>query len=404
MFRFLTAGESHGKGLTVIVEGVPAGLALSEAYIERDLARRQKGYGRGGRMQIEKDHAEVLSGVRHGYTLGSPIALGIENKDFANWTEAMAVDPVPEGAKTRRVTRLRPGHADFPGVLKYSHHDVRDVLERASARETAARVAAGAVSRRLLEEFGLRVRSHVLSIGTVNAQVPETINWDQVEESPVRCADPEAARRMMEHIDAAREAGDSAGGIFEVIAFGVPVGLGSHVQWDRKLSGLLAQAMMSINAVKGVEIGSGFANARLAGSQVHDIIEPWGGDARPFHHVTNRAGGIEGGMSNGEPIVARMALKPISTLGKPLPSVDLVTGERVQAHYERSDVCQVPPACVVGEAMMALVLAQCFLEKFGGDHLEETRRNYLGYLDGLRQFLPEAAAIPSAERPPDDAV
>jgi len=368
------------------VEGVPAGIPLSEAYIELDMTRRQKGYGRGPRQQLEKDRAQILSGVRHGYTLGSPIGMWIENRDFANWTEAMAIEPAGEDADIRRVTRLRPGHADFPGVLKYSHHDVRDVLERASARETAARVAAGAVARRFLEEFGIEVHSHVLSIGTVKANIPEKIDWEQVEESPVRCSDPEAARKMMEHIDASRDSGDTAGGVFEVIAYGVPVGLGSHVHWDRKLDGLIAQAMMSIQAVKGVEIGPGFSNAELPGSEVHDVIEPWDGDARPFHHVTNRAGGIEGGMSNGEPIVARMALKPISTLSKPLPSVDMDTGERVQAHYERSDVCQVPPACVIGEAAVALVLAGCFLEKFGGDHLEETRRNYLGFLDGLKQF------------------
>ena len=403
MFRYLTAGESHGKGLTVIVEGVPAGLTLSEDYILRDMARRQKGYGRGPRQQIERDRAEILSGVRHGYTLGSPVSMWIENRDFANWTEAMSLEPVGDDAKIRRVTRLRPGHADFPGVMKYSFHDVRDVLERASARETAARVAAGAVARRFLEEFGVEIHSQVLSVGDVKAKIPEHVDWALVEESPVRCADPEAAERMMKHIDHARDTGNTAGGIFEVIAYGVPVGLGSHVHWDRKLDGLIAQAMMSINAVKGVEIGTGFSNTELPGSEVHDIIEPWDGDARPFHHITNRAGGIEGGMSNGEPIVARMALKPISTLSKPLPSIDLDTGERVQAHYERSDVCQVPPACVIGESTMALVLIGCFLEKFGGDHLEETRRNYLGFQDGLKQFRPAGATSSATERPPEDA-
>ncbi len=400
MFRYCTAGESHGKGGTVIMEGVPAGLPLSEAYIEAHMARRQQGYGRGPRQQMEKDRAEILSGVRHGYTLGSPIAMWIENRDFVNWTDAMSLEPVGDEAKIRRVTRLRPGHADFPGVMKYSHHDVRDILERASARETAARVAAGAVARRFLEEFGIQIRGHVLSIGTIQATVPENIDWDLVEESPVRCSDPVAAQRMMAHIDAARDSGNTAGGIFEVTAYGVPVGLGSHVQWDRKLDGLIAQAMTSIQAVKGVEIGSGFLNASLPGSEVHDVIEPWDGDARPFHHVTNRAGGIEGGMSNGEPIVARMALKPISTLSKPLPSVDLDTGERVQAHYERSDICQVPPAAVIGEAVMAQVLIGCFLEKFGGDHLDETRRNYQGFLDGLAQFRPEPRRLMrSAVRP-----
>ena len=404
MFRYLTAGESHGKGLTVIVEGVPAGLLLSEEYILRDMARRQQGYGRGPRQQIERDMAEILSGVRHGSTLGSPIGMWIENRDFANWTEAMSIEPVGEDAKIRLVTRLRPGHADFPGVMKYSHHDVRNVLERASARETAARVAAGAVARRFLEEFGIRIHSHVVSIGDVKADVPEDIDWQAVEESPVRCTDAEAAERMMRHIDHARDTGNTAGGVFEVAAYGVPVGLGSHVHWERKLDGQIAQAMMSINAVKGVEIGTGFANTEKPGSEVHDIIEPWDGDARPFHHITNRAGGIEGGMSNGEPVVARVALKPISTLSKPLPSVDMATGKRVQAHYERSDVCQVPPACVIGESTMALVLIGAFLEKFGGDHLEETRSNYRGFLDGLKQFRPTEEAESSDERPPDNAV
>ncbi len=386
-FRFLTAGESHGQALSVIVEGVPAGLPLDEDYIAVQLARRQRGYGRGDRMQIERDHAQVLAGVRHGYTLGSPIALLIQNRDFANWTQAMAVGPVEEPVE--RVTRLRPGHADLPGVMKYGHHDVRNVLERASARETAARVAAGAVARRFLEQFGVQLHSHVISIGTVKACAPQRIDWQQVEESPVRCADPQAAREMMALIDQAKEAGDTAGGVFEVIAEGVPVGLGSHVHWDRKLDGLIAQIMMSINAVKGVEVGHGFANTERPGSQVHDVIEPTPGEARPFRHATNRAGGIEGGMSNGEPIVVHVAVKPISTLGKPLPSVDIDTGERVQAHYERSDICQVPPACVIGEASLAQVLAEAFLEKFGGDHMDETYRNYLAYLEGLKKFLPK---------------
>ncbi|MBI4299350.1 MAG: chorismate synthase [Chloroflexi bacterium] len=402
MFRFLTSGESHGKGLEVIVDGVPAGLPISEEYIAAQLARRQLGYGRGGRMQIERDRAEIIAGVRHGYTLGSPIGMYIENKDFVNWTKSMAVYPV-EG-EIRRVTRMRPGHADFPGVMKYSHHDVRNVLERSSARETAARVAAGAVARRLLEEFGIELHSHVISIGTVKSNYKEPIDWQKVEESPVRCADPQAEKEMMAVIDKAKDTGDTAGGVFEVIAYGVPVGLGTHVHWDRKLDGRIAQIMMSINAVKGVEIGPGFANTEKPGSQVHDIIEPATGEARPFRHMTNRAGGTEGGISNGEPIVVHAAVKPISTLGKPLPSVDLDTGERVQAHYERSDICQVPPACVIGEACLTLVLAEAFLEKFGGDHLEETRRNYLGFLEGLNQFRPRAAAQMSAERPPDDAV
>ena len=403
-FRFLTAGESHGKNLTMVVEGVPAGLPIDEGYIEEQLARRQKGYGRGGRMQIEKDHAEILAGVRHGYTLGSPISMLIENRDFVNWTTSMAVYPVDE--EVQRVTRLRPGHADFPGVMKYSHHDVRNVLERASARETAARVAVGAVARRLLEEFGVTLHSHVISVGDIRSRATEPIDWDKVEESPVRCADPNAESLMMGAIDSAKEAGDTVGGIFEVIAYGVPVGLGSHVHWERKLDGRIAQMMMSINAAKGVEIGYGFANTEKLGSQVHDIIEPTQEEARPFHHVTNRAGGTEGGMSNGEPIVVHVAIKPISTLSKPLPSVDLDTGERVQAHYERSDICQVPPACVIGEASLAIILADAFLEKFGGDHIEEARRNHQGFLEGLQQFAPKATAAAhlSAERPPDDAV
>ena len=400
-FRFLTAGESHGPALTVIVEGVPAGLSISEDYIATQLARRQKGYGRGGRMKIEQDRAQILSGVRHGYTLGSPIGMLIENKDFVNWTKIMANYPVEEEVK--RVTRLRPGHADQPGVLKYGQHDVRNILERASAREKAARVAAGAVARRLLEEFGIRFHSHVVSIGEVVAKIPERIDWQAVEESPVRCADPSAAKEMMALIDRTKEAGDTAGGVFEVIAEGVPVGLGSHVHWDRKLSGLVAQAMMSINAVKGVEIGSGFANTRLPGSKANDVIKHVPGDVMPFRRVSNRHGGIEGGMSSGEPIVVHVAIKPISTLSKPLPSVDLDTGEVVQAHFERSDVCQVPPACVIGEAALASVLADAFLEKFGGDHVEETRRNYQGYMEGLKRFVSETSSSDGAERPRDDA-
>ncbi|MBI4202122.1 MAG: chorismate synthase [Chloroflexi bacterium] len=396
VFRYFTAGESHGKGGVAIIEGIPAGVPISEDYIEKHMRRRQQGYGRGPRQQLEVDRAEILSGVRHGFTMGGPIAMWVENRDFANWTEAMSVTPVDDDAKVRRVTRLRPGHADFPGVFKYSVSDVRPILERSSARETAARVAAGAVARRFLEEFGIAIHSHVLTIGTIKARMPDTIDWDAVEQSPVRTSDPEAAKAMMAHIDYCRDIGNTAGGVFEVIAYGAPIGLGSFIQWDQKLDGLIAQGMMSIQAVKGVEIGSGFANTELPGSMVHDIIQPWDGDARPFHHITNRAGGIEGGMSSGEPIVARMALKPISTLSKPLPSVDLETGEIVQAHYERSDICQVPPACVIGEAVMATILAKCFIEKFGGDHLKETRRNYEGYLKALREVGPKQALTPSA--------
>lgn len=378
MFRFLTAGESHGQALTVILDGVPAGLALGEEYIARHLARRQRGYGRGGRMLIEKDHARILSGVRHGLTLGSPVSLLIENKDWANWQGPMSV--APTGVEPNRVTRLRPGHADLAGAMKYGFDDVRNVLERASARETAARVAAGAIAMRLLEEFGIQLHSHVISIGGVWASPKEPIDWEAVEDSPVRCADPEAASRMIAEIDAAREAGDTVGGTVEVIAENVPIGLGSHTQWDRKLDGRLAQALMSINAVKAVSIGPGWDVVNLRGSQVHDVIDPVTDPDRPWQRKTNRAGGTEGGMTDGMPLVARFGIKPIATLRNPLPSVDLDTGEAVQAHFERSDVCQAPPAGVIGEAMVALVLAEAFMEKFGGDSIPETRRNYQGYM------------------------
>ena len=378
MVRFLTAGESHGQGLVIIVEGVPAGLPISEDYIATQLARRQRGYGRGGRMLIEQDRARVWSGVRHGLTLGSPIGMTIENKDWVNWTESMAVEPMDRPVE--RVTRLRPGHADLPGAMKYGFHDVRNVLERASARETAARVASGAVAIRLLEEFGIEIHSHVVAIGGVWAKADGAIDWQQAEESPVRCGDPEAGKRMMAAIDEAKEAGDTVGGVVEVVATGVPIGLGSYVHWDRKLDGRIAQALMSINAVKAASIGEGWEAVNLRGSQVHDVIEPVTDPSRPWQRRTNRSGGTEGGMTNGMPLVARFAVKPISTLVNPLPSVDLDTGELVQAHYERSDVCQVPPAGVVGEAVVALVLADAFMEKFGGDGVQETRRNYEAYL------------------------
>ena len=383
MIRWFTAGESHGQGLMIIMEGVPAALPLSEEYIGVQLARRQRGYGRGGRMLIEQDWAHLMTGVRHGLTLGSPIGMTIENKDWANWQEAMAVEyvenPSQEG-RGRRVTRLRPGHADLPGAMKYGFADVRNVLERASARETAARVAAGAIAMRLLEEFGVKLYSHVISIGGVAANVPENIDWDAVEESPVRCADPEAAALMMAEIDAAREAGDTVGGAIEVIAENVPIGLGSHTHWDRKIDGRIAQALMSINAVKEVSIGPGREVVNQRGSLVQDVIEPVTDPDNPWQRKTNRAGGTEGGMTDGMPLVARFGIKPIATLHNPLPSVDLDTGEPVQAHFERSDVCQAPPAGVIGEAMVALVLADAFMEKFGGDALAETRRNYAGYM------------------------
>jgi len=377
--RFLTAGESHGKGLVVIIEGIPAGLPLTEEYIAADLRRRQGGYGRSKRQEIEQDLAQIVAGVRHGRTLGSPISLSIQNRDWENWQDVMQVEPY-EG-EVKRVTRLRPGHADLAGAIKYGFDDVRNVLERASARETAARSAVGAVCRRFLEEFAIAIHSHTVSIGDVGADSKEEPDWEAVEGSAVRCADLAASERMVRAIDAAREAGDTLGGIFEMWATGVPIGLGSHVHWDRKLDGCLAQAVMSIHAVKGVEIGGGFSLAGAPGSQAHDVILPperW--DGRPWRRATNRAGGLEGGMTNGEPIVVRGALKPISTLSKPLPSVDLLTGEEIQAHYERSDICTVPAAGVVGEAMVAIVLAWAMLEKFGGDSLDETKRNYEGYL------------------------
>ena len=377
--RFLTSGESHGQGLSIIIEGIPAGLSLSEDYIQKDLARRQKGYGRGGRMKIEKDRALIKSGVRHGVTLGSPIGMWIQNRDWENWQEVMAVEAV--NGQVKKVTRLRPGHADMPGILKYKQDDVRNILERASARETAARVAVGAVCRALLSELSIEIHSNTLSIAGHGVKNPMPEDWGVVEESVVRCHEPDVEQRMIGAIDAAKESGDTVGGVFQVVASGAPIGLGSHVHWDRKLDANLAQAMMSINAVKGVEIGPGFEQAQMVGSLVHDVIEPFDGSReRRWKRVSNRAGGIEGGMSNGEDIVVRVAIKPISTLAKPLPSVDLVTGEKIQAHYERSDVCQAPPGGIVGEAMMAIVLADAVMEKFGGDHVEETVRNCRAYL------------------------
>jgi chorismate synthase len=379
-FRFLTAGESHGKGLLVIVEGIPAGLALSEDYIARHLKRRQGGYGRGKRQEIEQDFAEIVSGVRHGLTMGGPIGLRIENRDWnnANWVKRMAVDPVEE--EVEKLTAMRPGHADLAGAIKYGLDDVRPVLERASARETAARVAAASVARRFLEEFGVRIHSQTLAVGEVEAPPTEAPDWDAVEASPVRCADPNATRTMIERIDAARQALDTLGGIFEVRASGVPIGLGSFVQWDRKLDGRIAQAVMSMQAVKGVEIGGGFTTARRPGSEVQDVILPraeW--TDRPWRHATNRAGGLEGGVTNGEDLIVRAALKPISTLPRPLPTADLHTAELTPAFYERADVCVVPAAGVIGEAMVAVVLADAVLEKFGGDHLRESLQNFHAY-------------------------
>jgi chorismate synthase len=392
MFRYLTAGESHGPGLTVVVEGVPAGLDISEEHIAIQLRRRQKGYGRGGRMKIEQDHAQIRGGVRHGQTLGSPIALWIENRDFENWREAMAIEPVGPDVDKKPNTRVVPGHADFPGALKYLAHDMRNVLERASARETAARVAAGAVARRFLEEFGVTIRSRVVSIGAVEASAGTAVDWDVVEESEVRAQDSATDEAFRARIDAAKKDRTTVGGVFETVALGAPVGLGAHIQWDRKLDGRLAQALMGINAVKGVEIGRGFENTRRPGREVQDVAVPDPSDRRRFRRLTNEAGGIEGGMSNGEPIVVRAAIKPIATMTDPLPSVDINTGLVVEAPYHRSDICQAPPACVIGEAMMALVLAGAMLEKFGGDHIKETRRNVEAYILSHQEFgRPESA-------------
>jgi len=383
-FRFLTAGESHGRALTVIVEGLPAGLPLDEGYIASDLARRQAGYGRGPRMAIEQDTAEILSGVRHGMTIGSPLSMLIQNRDWENWRDVMGTAATnDQGAEV--LTRPRPGHADLAGVLKYGLQDIRPVLERSSARETAARVAAGAVARRLAEQFGITLRSHTLSIGHEFARENRRVDWEQVEASPVRCADASAEKDMMAAIDEAAAVGDTLGGVFEVVATGVPVGLGSHVHWDRRLDGRIAQAMMSVNSVKGVEIGAAFEISSLLGSQAHDAIEVSSVSPYGWQHATNRAGGIEGGISNGEPIVVRAVVKPVPTLRRPLPSIDLSTGRPVEAHFERSDTCVVPAAGVIGEAMLAIVLAGALLEKFGGDNVKETLRNYRAYLESAHR-------------------
>lgn len=394
MLRFLTAGESHGPALTAILEGLPAGVPITEAYIRDDLARRQMGYGRGGRMKIERDYAVVQAGVRHGRTLGSPLAMVIENRDHATgngpdgkpWTHTMSKEPV-DGDVTP-IHRLRPGHADTAGAAKYATTDARDILERSSARESAARVAVGALCRAFLDQFGIEVHSHVVNIGGVRSQAAPPIDWAAVEESPVRCADPAASEAMTRAIDDARERGTSLGGVIEVVATGMPIGLGTHIQWDRKLSTRLAAAVASMNAVKGVEFGTGFAEADIPGHEVQDVILPideWeqahdGTWARPFPRRTNNAGGLEGGMTNGEPIVVRAVVKPIATMINPLPTVDLTTGELVEAHYERSDITFVPTCGVIGEAMVAFVLAEAMLDKFGGDHIDETKRNCRAYL------------------------
>ncbi len=391
MIRFVTAGESHGKALVAVVEGLPAGLPLLAAHIDAELARRQQGYGRGRRMQIEQDRVELLSGVRAGETLGSPIAMLIENRDWKNWQEimdpALRAEDSLEGRK-RQVTRVRPGHADLTGLLKYDRDDARDILERASARETTARVAAGAVCKRLLAEFGICVGSHVVHLGGVDAArpvpMPESINA-VADLSPLRTLDPKAEAAMVARIDQAKSEGNTLGGICEVVVDGLPVGLGSHVSWDRKLDGRLAAAMLSIPAVKGAEMGLGFEAARRTGADVHDEIEMAPNRSRTgnVRRKTNRAGGLEGGMTTGEPLVVRVAMKPISTLMKPLGTIDTKTGASAEATAERSDVTAVPAMGVIAEAMAALVIANALVEKFGGDSLAELRRNHDAYLSHI---------------------
>jgi len=391
-FSFVTAGESHGKGLLAIVDGVPAGTPVDAEQIRLELARRQKGHGRGGRMKIEKDAAEIYTGVRLGEALGSPIGLLIPNRDWENWRVSMSVEPV-NGAtdgELRRVTLPRPGHADLVGTLKYDRDDARDILERSSARETTARVAVGAIAKRLLSEFGIDIGSHVVSLAGIETRrlegdgYPKDINA-VADPSPVRCLDRAAEAQMIEAIDAAKAAGDTAGGVIEVVARGLPVGLGSHVAWDRRLDARLAGALMSIQAMKGVELGLGFEASLLPGSQVHDEIEadPTRLTSGGFRRLSNRAGGLEGGMTNGEPLVARLAMKPLSTLMRPLRSVDLESREAGSAVRERSDVTAVPAAGVVGEAMVAIVLADAMREKFAGDSLSDMRANYDAYLNRL---------------------
>jgi len=405
MLRFTTAGESHGPALVSILEGIPAGLPLLAEHVNVELARRQQGYGRGRRMQIEKDAAEFLSGVRAGETIGSPIAMLIHNRDWKNWQEIMdpalreeeaggsdAPRATQHAPRKRAVTRVRPGHADLSGLLKYDRDDARDILERASARETTARVAAAAICKRLLAEFGVSIGSHVIQLGGIDAKPPELLPADinaAADASPLRTLDPDAEQAMIAKIDVTKREGNTLGGICEVICDGLPVGLGSHVSWDRKLDGRLAGALMSIPAVKAVEIGIGFEASRRSGAEVHDEIDPQ--PDRPLagnvRRRSNRAGGLEGGITNGEPLVFHVGMKPISTLMRPLATVDVSTGQPAAAVAERSDVTAVPAMGVIAEAMAALVLAQAFLEKFGGDSLAETRRNYDGYLSYLQSRI-----------------
>jgi chorismate synthase len=394
MLRFTTAGESHGPGLVSVLEGMVAGLRLTADDVNTQLARRQQGYGRGRRMQIERDEIEFLSGVRAGQTIGSPIAMLIRNRDWATWQDVM--DPAPRAGdpdpRRRAVTRVRPGHADLTGLLKYDRDDARDVLERASARETTARVAAAAICRRFLSDFGVRIGSHVAHLGGIDAQRPDPMPEDinaVADGSPIRMLDASIEPTVVSRIDEAKAAGNTLGGICEVVADGMPAGLGSHVSWDRKLDGRLAAAIMSIPAVKGVEIGLGFEAARRMGSDVHDEIIPAPGNPRTgnVRRRTNRAGGTEGGMTTGEPLVVRVAMKPISTLMRPLGTVDVATGEEARATAERSDVTAVPAMGVIAEGMVAFVLAQAWLEKFGGDSFDETRRNFDAYLARIDQRI-----------------
>ncbi len=390
MLRFVTAGESHGQALIAWISGFPAGVPIDFEFVQNELHRRQLGYGRGGRQKIEKDRVEALAGVRHGQTIGAPIALRLENRDWANWVDALSVEDKPGTEAARRpLTAPRPGHADLAGGLKFNFHDARYILERASARETAARVAAGSIAKLLLAQFGCTILSHVISVGKVRLERAAT--WTEIElicadlDSPLRCVDAATESRMKIEVDTVLRAGDTVGGIFEVVAHNVVPGLGSHAQWDEKLDARLAQAMMSIQAVKGVELGAGITAASSYGSEVMDEIG-YDSDAKHFTRPTNRAGGLEGGITNGEDVIVRGYLKPISTLRKPLGSVDMVTKQPISAAYERSDVCVVPAGGVAGEAMVAFVLAQAMLEKFGGDSLGEMRRNFDAYRKQLQEF------------------
>jgi chorismate synthase len=390
MFRFETAGESHGESLVATLTGLPAGIPISLDAVNRELWRRQQGFGRGGRMKIETDTVEIVAGVRHSKTIGSPIAIIIQNKDWKNWTDALPVEDIEGGEDKRKpVTRPRPGHADLAGAIKYNFHDARYILERASARETTARVAIGALAKALLGEFGIGILSHVIQVGEArlerNAEWQELVDLSQKTEVLLGCVDAETEQRMKQVVDHVYKTGDTVGGIFEVMAHNVPPGLGSHIAWDTRLDGRLAQAIVSMQAVKGVEIGFAAEGAAAFGSRVQDTIH-YNREERRFTRGANRAGGLEGGMTNGQDVLVRGFLKPISTLRRPLESVDLATREPALAAYERSDVCVVPAAGVIGEAMVAIVLAQAFLEKFGGDSLGETRRNFEGYMEQVKNF------------------